>query len=82
MGDENKVEVETVGVYRLRLDSSFFQFSTWMRPYMYYPFRWYRISISLLNRSIFTVTLDNEMLSLLFKPKVIGTRILIDGYMN
>jgi len=36
----------------------------------------------LLDRSSFTVTLDNEMLSLLFKSKVVGTRILIDDYIN
>ena len=30
----------------------------------------------------FTVTLDNEMLTLLFRYKVVGTRILIDGYIN
>ena len=34
------------------------------------------------DRSNFTVTLDNEMLSLLFKSKVVVTRILIDGYIN
>ena len=36
----------------------------------------------LLDRSSFIVTLDNEMLSQLSKPKVVGARILIDGYIN
>ena len=36
----------------------------------------------MLDRSAFTVTLDNEMISLLFKYKVIGTRILIYGYIK
>ena len=49
---------------------------------MYNPFRRNRTSISLLDRSDFTVTLDNEMLSLFFKSKVVGTRILIDGYIK
>jgi len=49
---------------------------------MYRPFRRNHISILLLNRSGFTVTLGNEMISLLSKSKVIGTRILIDGYIN
>ena len=49
---------------------------------MYRPFRRNRISISLLDRSGFTVALDNEMISLLSKYKVIGIRILIDGYIN
>ena len=46
---------------------------------MHHPFRQNRISISLLNKSGFTVTLDNEILSLLSKSKVVDTKILIDG---
>jgi len=53
-----------------------------MRFYMCRPFRRNHISISLLDKSGFTITLDNEMISLLFKSKIIGTRILIDGYIN
>jgi len=49
---------------------------------MYRPFRRNYIFISLLDRSDFTVTLNNEMTSLLFKSKVFGTRILIDAYIN
>jgi len=41
-----------------------------------------RISISSLDKSVFTVTLDNKILSLFSKSKVVGTRILIDGYIN
>jgi len=46
-----------------------------MRLYMYRPFRRNRISISLLDRSDFTVALDNEMISILSKSKIIGTKI-------
>ena len=53
-----------------------------MRLYIYRPFRRNLISISLLDISDFTVTLGNEMHSLLSKFKVVGTRILIDGYIN
>jgi len=53
-----------------------------MRLYMYRPFRQNSSSILLLDRSDFTVPLDNEMISLLSKSKVIGSRILIDGYIN
>ena len=49
---------------------------------MYHPFRWNRTSISLLDRSGFTVSLGNEIRSLLFKSKVVGARVLIDGYIN
>ena len=79
MGDGNKVAVEVVGVCRLKLDSGFVGFR----------FGWDFIctvllggiifQFHLLDRSSFTVTLDNEMLSLLFKSKVVGTRILIDA---
>jgi len=49
---------------------------------MYRLFRRNRISISLLDKSGLTVTLGNEMFSLLFKSKVVSTRILIDCYIN
>ena len=49
---------------------------------MHHPFKQNHISISLLDRSSFTVTLDNEMLSLLSKSKLVGIRIIIDGYIN
>ena len=80
MGDGNKAAVEAIGVRRLRLDSGFILDldETLYVP----PFRRNLISISLLDRSGFTVTIGNEMLSLLSKSKVVGTRILIDGYIN
>ena len=53
-----------------------------MKLYMYRLFRRNRISILLLDRSGFTVTLDNEMISLLSKSKVVDNKILIDGYIN
>jgi len=46
------------------------------------PFRRNHIPISLLDRPEFIITLGNKIFSLLFKSKVIGTRILIDGYIN
>jgi len=49
---------------------------------MYRPFRQNRISISLLDRSSFIVTLGNEVPSLFFKSKVVGIKILIDSYIN
>ena len=49
---------------------------------MYNPFRLNCISISLLDRFGFAVTLDKKILRLLFKSKVVGIRILIDGYIN
>ena len=82
MGDGNKVTIKAIGVCRLKLDSGFFGFR----------FGWdfiYTVLLGgiiflfhFLDRSSFTVNLDNEMLSLLFKSKVVGTRILIDGYIN
>jgi len=53
-----------------------------MRLYKYRPYRQNCIFISLLDKYDFTVTTDNEMLSLLFKSEVVGTRILIDYYIN
>jgi len=49
---------------------------------MYRPFRQNHIFISLLDISVFIVTLGDEILSLLFKSKVICARILIDDYIN
>jgi len=49
---------------------------------MYRPVRLNLISTSLLDRSGFTVTFSNEIINLLFKSKVVGIRILINGYIN
>ena len=80
MGDGNKIAVEAIGVHKLRLDSDFVLD---LDETLYVTsFRWNLIFILLLDRSDFTVTLGNEMVSLFFKSKIVGTRILIDGYIN
>ena len=45
---------------------------------MCHPFRRNRISISLLDKSDFTVTFGNRIFSLYSESKIIGTEILID----
>jgi len=50
-----------------------------MRLYIISSFRWNLIFILLLDRSDFTVTFGNKMVSIFYKSKTIGTRILIDG---
>jgi len=77
LGDENKAAVETIRVWRLKLDSSFFLHSD---ETLYVPsFRRNLIFISLLDRSNFTVTFSNDMASIFFKYKVVGIEILING---
>jgi len=77
MRDGYKDAVEAPGVCRLRLDSDFILD---LNETLYaLSFRQNLISISLLDKYDFIVTLGNEIFSLFSKFKVVGTEILIDG---
>ena len=76
LGDDNKVRVDEIAVYRLKLESGYFLD---LDETFYVPsFRWNLIFISLLDKAGYSCSFGNKKFSLFQNLNVVGTGSLVD----